>query len=144
MTTKYEFKGLDDWGDELERMAKELPQELEEFLRDLAFFVQRRVKRRTPVETGYLRNSWQIGEVIRMGETLQIAVYTDVEYALFVEEGHRQTKHTVPITARDGTVTMVTLKEKFIEGRHMMQLAIDDLSKVLPDRMQELLERVMI
>ncbi len=143
MTTRYEFKGLDAWEADLERLAKELPQELERFLLKLAYDLQRRVKLKTPVETGYLRNSWQIGEVIRQGNTLQVTIFTNVEYALFVEEGHRQTKHRVPITARDGTVTMVTLKEGFIEGKHMMQLAIDELEAILPVRMQELLEDVM-
>lgn len=143
MTTRYEFKGLDDWEDDLERLAKELPQELEKFLLRLAYDLQRWVKDKTPVETGYLRNSWQIGEVTRQGDRLQITVYTNVEYALFVENGHRQTKRRVPITAKDGTVTMITLKERFIEGKHMMQLAIDELEAVLPAKMQKLLEDVM-
>jgi len=143
MTTKYEFKGMDDWEDDLERLAKKLPQELERFLLRLAYELQRRVKFKTPKETGYLRNSWQIGEVTRQGDRLQITVYTNVEYALFVENGHRQTKRRVPITAKDGTVTMVTLKERFIEGKHMMQFAIDELEAMLPAKMQELLEDVM-
>ncbi|OCZ53796.1 HK97 gp10 family phage protein [Dehalobacter sp. TeCB1] len=143
MTTSYEFRGLDEWEDDLDRLARELPQELERFLLRLAYDLQNYVKQKTPVETGYLRNSWQIGEVTRQGKALQITVYTNVEYALYVENGHRQTKRKVPITARDGTVTMVTLKERFIEGKHMMQLSIDELEAVLPARMQRLLEDVM-
>jgi len=143
MTIRYEFRGLDAWDDEVERFARELPQELERFLLRLAYELQRRVKLKTPLKTGYLKNSWQIGEVSRQGNSLQVTVFTNVEYALFVENGHRQTKRKVPITARDGTTTMVTLRERFIEGKHMMQLSIDELEAVLPARMQELLEGVM-
>ncbi len=106
-------------------------------------------KENTPVDTGLLRNMWQLGDshnVVRFsqngkkrqytedsersetttiksvrhsGTDLIIEIYNNVEYASFIEDGHK---------LRGG-------KGKY-EGVHMARLAIAQIEKEMPTRFE--------
>ena len=83
------------------------------------------VKPKTPVDTGELRRSWQIGEFRFLENGVEIEILNGKEYASFVENGHRGVY--VPTLG----VTMFTDK-KFTEGRFMMRISSDIMRKYLP------------
>ena len=79
---------------DFERYAKEfesLKSEFESFLKNWivkqAGILILKTKQRTPVDTGNLRNSWQIGKYNRQNQKAQIEINNNAEYASFVEYG---------------------------------------------------------
>ena len=60
------------------------------FLLEMGLRVLAKSKQRTPVQTGYLRNSWQLREITRSGNELEITLFNPVEYASYVEYGHKR------------------------------------------------------
>lgn len=101
----------------------------EEFLRHFIIKVAERflkiVKPKTPVDTGELRRSWQIGQVNWMKENVEIEILNGKEYASFVEYGHRG--KYVPALG----VTLFT--DKYVTvGRFMMRISMEIIRKYIP------------
>ena len=69
----------------LKRIVREYPRERDLFLRQEAENVKARVKPKTPANTGLLRKKWEVSEPA--GGSIE--VYNNVEYAPYVEYGHR-------------------------------------------------------
>jgi len=86
---------------------------------------------RTPVgPTGDLRRGWTIGQVKRSGNHYEIEVINAVDYALYVEYGHRTPDHT-----------------GWVEGRFMLTVSEEELEREIPaflDRKhQEFMQRYL-
>lgn len=131
--------GSFEFGD-MERLAKTFKTALDqriierwirEFLLEMAFRAERKVKRRTPVDSGELRRNWQVGNVVRKGNAYEVEIYNNTEYASFVEYGHRAGKNST----------------KWIEGRFMMTISMKLVEKEMPKFIEkkqiELLEQLM-
>jgi hypothetical protein len=132
------------WGkfdfSEFEKLAKAFQRTLDErvierfirdFLMEMAMRAMRKTKKRTPVDTGELRNSWQLGNIERRGKSYQVEIFNNTHYASFVEYGHR--------TGKDLT--------RWVEGRFMMTISMQEIERELPryleKRMVELLDNIM-
>jgi hypothetical protein len=132
------------WGkfdfSEFERLAKTFKKALDErvierfiqdFLLEMAYRAERKIKKRTPVDTGELRRNWQVGRVERRGDAYQVEIYNNTHYAQFVEYGHR--------TGKDLT--------KWVEGRFMMTISMQEIERELPryleKRVTQLLSDIM-
>jgi len=132
------------WGkfdfSEFEKLAKTFKKALDErvierfiqdFLLEMAYRAERKIKKRTPVDTGELRRNWQVGRVERRGNAYQVEIFNNTHYAQFVEYGHR--------TGADLT--------KWVEGRFMMTISMQEIERELPryleKRMIELLDNIM-
>lgn len=113
------IKELKKFRDELKKL-----QNSEEFIescaKELAGRLLRLVKKRTPVISGTLRNNWTIGEIKKEGGVYKINVINPVEYASYVEYGHRTPNH-----------------KGWTKGRFMMTISEQELEKIAP----EILER---
>lgn len=119
--TEYGFDGLDEWEQRLsEAIENQYPAEFREMVVKLARELQRAVKKKTPKDTGHLRNEWHVGNIEKRGNEYYIEVYNNVEYAEPVEYGHR---------TRGG--------KGFVKGAHMMELSIQEVQKHLPDYLRE-------
>ncbi|MBG9657823.1 HK97 gp10 family phage protein [Cytobacillus firmus] len=88
----------------------------------------RKVKKMTPVDTGDLRNNWK-SEVIKKGDNYIIVIYNQVEYASFVENGHR-------IVIAGQTVG-------WVEGRFMLKLTADEMERIAPNMWQKEIDKEM-
>lgn len=89
----------------------------------------RKVKKMTPVgETGDLRNNWR-HYVVKKGDTYIIVIHNPIEYASFVEDGHR-------IVVAGKTVG-------WVEGRFMMKLTADEMETLAPNMWKRDVEREM-
>jgi hypothetical protein len=89
---------------------------IQDFLLEMAFRAERKIKKRTPVDTGELRRNWKVGRVERRGNAYQVEIYNNTHYAQFVEYGHR--------TGKDLT--------KWVEGRFMMTISMQEIERELP------------
>lgn len=86
----------------------------------------RKVKMLTPVDTGDLRNNWKY-HIIKQGDTYKIIIYNNVEYALFVEKGHR-------IVIAGSTVG-------FVDGQFMLELTEQEMERLAPRMWEREIEK---
>lgn len=75
------------WAKRVESKANpaQLKAELQTSLKRVGVQAQRTVEGRTPVDTGSLRRGWNVANA----GVMAIELYNNVEYAPFVENGHR-------------------------------------------------------
>ena len=83
----------------------------------------RKTIQKTPVDTGELRRSWTVGTVEKRGDLYYIEVINPLEYAQYVEYGHRQTPgRYVPAIGKK-------LKKSWVPGKHMLKLSTEELQR---------------
>ena len=83
-----EIQGLDELSQTLNNMSNNFDEEAEKALNEVANYILKNVKLKTPVaqkDGGTLRRSWQVKKT---GELTRI-IYNNVHYAPHVEYGHR-------------------------------------------------------
>lgn len=111
----------------------------EKVIKTLAIKVLNRVIKRTPVGVypsgsgktgGTLRRGWKVGKVKRVGDDYEIEIYNDVEYASYVEHGHRTANHKGWVNGK----FMLTITMKEIER---------DAPKIIEQRVSDLLRRAL-
>ncbi|MGE7114958.1 HK97 gp10 family phage protein [Lysinibacillus sp. NPDC047702] len=83
--------------------------------KELAARMLGKVIRRTPVDEGTLRRGWTIGQVEKSGATYEIEVINSVDYAQYVEFGHRTSNH-----------------QGWVNGRFMMTISADQVEQQAP------------
>ena len=83
------------------------------------------VKERTPVDTGYLRRHWFISKVERVGDNFHIELYNTVEYASYVDKGHRTRLGTGASEPRNGGTP-------WVEGVFMVETSLKIAEQKLP------------
>lgn len=90
MSTEYTFDGLDEWEKNLAQIIdRQYPEEFKQMVIDIAEQALGKAKELTPVQTGRLRDAWNLGTIEKRGDTYYIEIYNNVEYAEPVEYGHR-------------------------------------------------------
>ncbi|HDK7179216.1 TPA: HK97 gp10 family phage protein [Clostridium botulinum] len=128
---------------------------IREFLLEMAFRAERKIKKRTPVGVysnqvsfttkdgkevnfttsssktgGHLRRNWQVGNVIKQGDSYVVEIFNNTEYASYVEYGHRTKNH-----------------KGWVEGRFMATISMQEIERQLPkflERKQvELLNQIL-
>lgn len=87
---------------------------------------------------GTLRRGWTVGDVIKNGATYEIEIINPVEYASYVEYGHRQRPgRYVPQIGK-------TLKRGWVPGRFMLTISERELEvdgpKIIEKRVMEALK----
>lgn len=74
-------------------------------------------------------------EVIQNGSTYSIEVINPVEYASYVEYGHRQTpRRYVPAIGK-------RLSKSWIEGKHMLEISRQELERITPGVLKRKVEK---
>lgn len=104
----------------------EIDRVYQKILYDLADALRRAAVGRTPVQTGQLRRNWQIGRVKKRGDTYEIEVYNNTEYAPWVENGHR-------VVQNGRTVG-------FCDGFFMLKYSVLDLQRAAPGITEQMLD----
>lgn len=130
---KFDFREFEKLAKSFKKAVDErvIERFIQDFLLEMAFRALRKIKKRTPVDTGELRRNWQVGRVVRQGNIYVVEIYNNTDYASFVEFGHR--------TGVDLT--------KWVEGRFMMTISMQEIERELPryleKRMAGLLNDIM-
>jgi hypothetical protein len=121
------FSELERYHDNLKRMNDALPAFMIECIKELAARLLAKVIARTPVgPTGDLRRGWTIGEVVKTGNTYQVEIINAVDYALYVEYGHRTPDHA-----------------GWVEGRFMLTISEKELERELPNLLERKYQEFM-
>ena len=113
----------------------------EQLVIDILYEVGNRVldatKNRTPVKSGVLHDRWYISSVKRSGNNLYIEIYNNMEYASFVEYGHRQdVGRYVPAIGK-------RLKNEWVEGKFMLTISMKEIEALLPKIADKHCKRVL-
>lgn len=137
--TGFDFKQYEKWVDQLGVAKNEFDLFLKQFLLEMAQRVVAKGKPRTPVDTGFLRNSWYIGSqhieqdihqetgmavidktksdiasIAIIGNTMYVEIGLYAYYASAVEYGHGS-----------------------YMGRYMLTISIDEIQQQLPKRFEK-------
>ena len=131
---KVNMKGLQKFQQNLNKLNTAQTQQFTEAaLKELAARLLRKVKFRTPVGQypsgsgktgGTLRREWTVGEVRKTGGTYTIEIINPVEYAPYVEFGHRTANH-----------------QGWVEGKFMLTISEAELQADVPGILQRKLDK---
>lgn len=113
------YKEIQDFAKKLEKQLSDANRDkfMEDCCKEIAARLLSRVIKRTPVKEGTLRRGWQIDDnkninVVKRGGEYRCSIYNSVNYASYVEYGHRTPKH-------DGWVPgqfFLTISEKEVDA----------------------------
>lgn len=93
---------------------------------EIALRLLRRIKQRTPVKEGALRDNWNINSITHVGTTYKIEIINPMDYTTYVEYGHRQTPgRYVPAIGK-------RLKSSWVNGKFMMTISISEIEAQIP------------
>ncbi len=124
MKTEYSIDGLDKLEKTLTEMIKvKYPREFEKLVIQIAYEMQGRCKEKTPKVTSRLRDGWRVGKLKRKSDGLYVEVYNNVEYAEFVNYGHR------------------TSKNGYKEGVYMLEISMKEMEKKLTPYLKAWIEK---
>lgn len=120
-----DYQQLKRLRDKVEKFSKvDLDAFCIEISRELAYRLLSKTIRRTPVDTGALRRGWTNGQstspkafastlpIIKAGNEYRIEITNLVDYALFIEYGHRTRNHNGWVNGR----FMLTISENELRG----------------------------
>lgn len=116
------FKNLDIIG-MLDDMESDFAKELQKLVKKHGGKLLRDTKKKTPVDTGQLRRSWELEK-----DDLYVKVFNNTEYGLHVEYGHR-------IVGRDGKVKGVA------EGVYMLKTSFEKTKKNFEEDLENLFKK---
>ena len=105
----FEIKGIDSFIKNIDNIQNNFYEDLENLIKKYGVYLFTNTKKRTPVDTGQLRRSWQLK--YKKGD-LYIRLYNNTEYGLYVEYGHR---------TRGG--------KSYIEGAYMLKKTFEKTKK---------------
>lgn len=99
---------------------------LSKFMLEIGMRTIAQVKKITPVDTGNLRNRWELSNITKEGDILNIYLINPVEYASHVEYGHFY-------DTNEG--------KKYKAGVYMAKISIDKLVNEIPARYEKALKK---
>lgn len=116
------------------KVEKELNDEqielfIEKCAKKLAGMLLRGTVQKTPVgeypkylhkQGGTLRRGWTVDVPKKYGDIFTIDVINNVEYASYVEHGHRTIDH-----------------KRFIDGRHMLKFTVEEIQNIAPEFLEK-------
>lgn len=117
---RVDFRQFEDFQRKLQKLSNgDITALCTNLTKEISARLLRKTIRRTPVGQyndgrvgGTLRRGWIIGTVNKTGNTYEIEIINPVEYAMYVEYGHRTRNHRGWVRGR----FMLTLSEKEIEN----------------------------
>ena len=141
LRARIDIKGLQKFKRELQKLEKGAEREelIRECLIEIAKRAIRKVRKRTPVNTGKLRSDWKIGDIKKSGDTYDVDIFTDNEYAPFVENGFRA--HFVPgywegkqfVYDKNAKTGMQVGKPgSWVSGKFMLRISTKEVEQEMP------------
>lgn len=126
MTVKVDIKGLDLTLKKMKMLPEVFDEELTRAMDREGLHWRDDVKGNTPEDNGDLRNSWVFEGVTKSGFIFEMELANNLEYALYVELGHRQEPgRYVPAIGK-------RLKADYVPGYKMLRNGTNRLEEALP------------
>lgn len=136
-----DFRQLQALAEKLERLSRvDFDRFCTKAAKDIAGRLLSKVKKRTPVVYGTMRDAWAVMPVGHRGDHYTVVVINNLRYASYVEYGHRQQPgRFIPgywegerfVYDPDAEGGMV-LKEPWVEGRFMLTISTQELERQAP------------
>lgn len=123
---EFHFEELKQFQQKLAEMDREYTEFAEECIRELAGRLLAKTIARTPVDTGDLRRGWTIGPIQRVGNDYLVEIINPMEYATYVEYGHR-TRNLMG----------------WVEGRFMLTISQEELEAEMPAFLEQKIQQFM-
>ena len=129
-----DYREFKQFRDNFNKLDKEFDKWLHNFLLHEGMRFIREVKFRTPVDTGDLRNHWQLsGGITHEGDTLKCWFVNSMNYATHVEYGHAKPYKS---GAAEGSAD-------WVEGYFMMTVSIMVIERQMPARFERAFKRFL-
>lgn len=124
---RVDYRQLVKLRDKLEKLQRtDIEKFQEDMVKELAARLLRKVIKNTPSDTGNLRRSWAVGNVVKNGTTYEVEVFNNTEYAPYVEYGHRTANHS-----------------GWVQGKFMLTISEKELQQNADKIVQQSLERLL-
>lgn len=131
MAIRVDIKGLDDSLKKLKDLPRVFDEELSKAMNDEGLDWRDDVRANTPVDSGDLRRSWIFAGVEKSGFIFEMDLSNNMEYADYVEYGHRQEPgRFVPAIGK-------RLKANYVSGYYMLRDGTNRLEESLPKSLEE-------
>jgi len=147
-----DFRALRELSNRMERLSSvDFDAFCREAARELAARLLRKAKKRTPAVYGSLRNAWAVLPVQYNGTVYSVEVLNNLEYASYVEYGHRQTPgrfipghwecdRFIYDPADEGGMV---LKRAWVPGAFMLKISEDEVRQLSPALLERKLEKLL-
>lgn len=130
---KTDFGQLKDFCRRLERLSKaDMDRFCTQAAKDLAGRLLAKVKKRTPVDTGALRDAWTVTPVGHRGDRYTTVVLNNIFYAIYVEYGHRKFAQVRVGVDEGGSVQYGKKYVGYQEPRYMLTISTEELERQAP------------
>lgn len=136
-----DYSQFEDMLQSFKELQKQHEVFIRKFLTEMGMRTLAQTKKLTPVDTGELRNRWELSEVFRTGDELYVVISNTLDYAPFVEDGHMQQARWVPgvwkgnvFEYQKDAKTGMMLKTKWVPGTHMARISITKAEIEMPVR----------
>lgn len=149
---KTDFKAMKDLQEKIEKLSKvDFDRFYTEAAKEIAARLLAKVKKRTPVVYGSLRDAWAILPIEKRGNQYIITIINNLKYASYVEYGHRQQPgRFIPghwegerfIYNPDEEGGMV-LKAGWVEGRKMLTISVQEIERMVPALLERKLQQLL-
>lgn len=127
MSGRFDYSEFEQYRNNFNKMYREFDSWLHKFLLKEGLRFIAKVKPRTPVDTGDLRNHWQLdGGITREGDTLKCWFINSMHYATHVEYGHAKPYKS---GAAEGS-------SDWVDGYFMMTVTIEEIERAMPARFE--------
>lgn len=125
-----DIRSLEKLRDSLSKSEKLINRVLVDICNEVAGRMFKATVKDTPVDTGWLRENWYIGPIKKVSGGYQVEIINPVEYAVYVEYGHRIVINGVTIGWQNG-VFMLTIAEMEVKDRidKIIERRIDKILK---------------
>ena len=115
----FEIKGIDNFLKDINNIQGNFRGDLQKLVEKHGGILLRNTKMKTPVDTGQLRRSWQLEK-----EDLYVRVFSNCEYNIYVEYGHR---------TRGG--------KSYVEGVYMLKTSFEKTKKDFENDLEKLFKK---
>ena len=126
---------------QVEALGKDMDWFYRELLKKLADQLEGDIIQNTPVQTGELRQSWFITDIVKNGDTYEIVICNNKEYASYVEYGHKQKPgRYVPAIGKRLTANWVDGKKMMTKSAAAFEAMIDE---IIRQAVEEMLKKAL-
>lgn len=138
MAVDVDVSQLEDLAKRIDRFTKQdVDRICMECAKEIALRLLRKVKFRTPVGLGRLRDSWRIERVYKDGTEYVAEIINSMEYASYVENGHRQEPgRFVPAIGK-------RLVKSYVPGKYMLRISEQEAQKEVDKFVQNCIEKAL-
>ena len=117
-------------------LGKDMDWFYRELLKMLASQLEGDIKVNTPHRTGELEDAWFITDVAQNGDTYEILICNNKEYASYVEYGHKQKPgRYVPAIGKRLTANWVDGKKRMTKSAAAFEAIIDEIIRKAVEEM---------